>query len=83
MNKISCILCKSVSFKFLFESSDIHGHAAIATSDKFNINRCLTCDCVFISGVVCDSSYFKKYYLDNYYGNINKEKIHDYFIIYL
>lgn len=69
-----CPVCKFTNNKFLFQSCDKHGRHVINIKDTFSVNRCLNCECIFLSRITIDDDYYKKYYANDYYETQVKHK---------
>jgi len=65
--KKKCRFCDSENTKKKFLSFNTHGKNIISNKEKFEINECLDCKCLFISDIKIDKQYYKKYYKPDYY----------------
>lgn len=65
-NKI-CKLCGSKNTAKLFRSYNTHGRHEINKKEKFLIYRCKDCGVVFVSDLLINQEYYKKYYELGYY----------------
>lgn len=71
MAKSHCPVCFSQKTSPYLVSTNIHGRT-ILSGDRFDLNHCLACQAIFVTGLKVDDDYYKKYYTNDYYDhNIN------------
>jgi 2-polyprenyl-3-methyl-5-hydroxy-6-metoxy-1,4-benzoquinol methylase len=63
-----CRFCGSENTKEFLLSFNMHGRHIIDKDDKFKLRKCLSCDCIFVSGIEINKEYYDKYYEADYYS---------------
>ena len=72
---MKCKLCLNDNIRLLFVAQDIHGRHVLS-KDNFDIFQCDSCKVTFTAvDVDVDVEYYKKYYLDNYYPQVNPNSL--------
>ncbi|KKS29811.1 MAG: Glycosyltransferase [candidate division WWE3 bacterium GW2011_GWD2_42_11] len=74
-SQVKCPVCQSEKTKFISETFDTHGRYINSEDLKFRMFKCLTCNVMFLSGVVIDNKYYRDNYGSGYYGTGNNKLI--------
>lgn len=70
----NCRFCDSKNTKKILVSFNMHGRHIIDKDDKFELWKCMDCECLFISNIQIDKQYYKKYYESDYYSTSEDAK---------
>lgn len=63
----NCPICHFSKSKYLFPSSNIHGHHRLDNQSIFDLHQCQECQTIFLKNISPDQSYYQKFYPPNYY----------------
>ncbi|OIO35450.1 MAG: hypothetical protein AUJ74_06215 [Candidatus Omnitrophica bacterium CG1_02_44_16] len=65
---MKCPLCDTQNSIKQFDTGNVHGRHVFDAQDHFELYRCAECGVFFLSNVIVNDTYYKKYYPKNYYN---------------